>query len=294
MWWWEKSLGPRVGLGAEVCLGSQTRSTEEGLAHSRYSNHWIRVSPGPPHGRGGGGPEGGKVSALQLGKGVRPLPDLSGELLGARVMQGAQVCKGLEEGVLSSSGTLPAWGGPSSPRPIGCLKRRGPPPTFSGRESSRQLPHGLGRDLRDCSLSSKTGLSSKWPIASRQRWPPPWSPTFLPGLRSTPCSCIRSEDGGTPLAPQRALNVHCALEVSKSPSAPKVYVSSSKSLDWQSHTSHPVGARVRSFWRRVSGIQAGLPTFWPSEAPKHRTMSSLSLCSSGNSELCSEVTSKAK
>lgn len=128
----------------------------------------------------------------------------------------------------------PYWPGTrvSLPCPSRYLKQRLTPPTERPRKLRDTFLHWPWTELSNCPLSSETDLGS----TVTHFFPPAITsspmPHLPPGLTSSHCSCLQPEEGRrSHSSPTEGPNTHCALEVSKSPSAGGLYVSSPKSFD---------------------------------------------------------------
>ena len=91
-------------------------------------------------------------------------------------------------------------------------------------------------------------------------------------------ACLQPEEGRRSHGClEGTLNTHCALEVSKSPSAHGSMCLLQSPLTWQNYMPHPTPIKVRPFWCQVSKIQTGLLTSRPSECSQARAQCSYSL-----------------
>lgn len=210
------------------------------------------------------------------------------------------------------------WGWGTEPRWIHILRREHPLRQGNPTGPDWGLPcpvwnrgslHLL-RDIGNSMASLFIGLGQSSVTDSLFRdWPWLHNVPFLPS-RNNPCPVFPSSSWAWPAAtvpvpawrgkevsysPKGELNTHCALEVPKSPSAGGVYVSSLKSFDLAKPHAIPKAQHSETLLVQSQQNPNKCPDFLTIWAlPSSDTTFSLSLCSSGNSELWFEVTSKER
>ena len=208
----------------------------------------------------------------------------------------------LEKGMAAHSSIL-AWRLPWTEEPGGLqsmgLQESDTAERLNHQQDTGEAPgsfrHWPCTEPRTCPLSSKADLGFTptyyFPLAMTSFTVPS---VFLPSLSSGHCQPPAWRGQEVPGCPEGVRNTHCASELSKSPSAHGVSMSSSQSAALARPRASPDAHRLSPFWGQVSKIQTSLLTSWPSEPPQAPAPCSYSPCSSGNSVLWFEVTSKEK
>lgn len=192
----------------------------------------------------------------------------------------------------------PCWPGTRSslPCPSRCLKHRGLLYLQETWEAPWPLP-----SLALHRVQEPPSPFRNWPWLHKD----PFLPSSNDHLLRPPSSswawpvltaCIQPEEGKRSHGClEGLLNTHCALEVSKSPSAHGVYVSSSKSFDLAKVHATPNAHQSETLLVPSLQNPNRPPDFLAIWAlPGTGTLFLPSLCSLGSSELWFEVTSKEK
>lgn len=202
--------------------------------------------------------------------------------------------KDLQESTLSSSGTLLAWDKGFLSLSLQVSETEAHSSWETGNSVVASFI-GFGHSSVIALSPQKLTLASQWPISSLQQWPPSSGPhIFLLGLTSSRCFFIQREWEGISRAPPEATEHSLRSGVSKSPPAHRVYVSSSKSFDSAEPHTTPNACYGETLLVRSQQHPNRPPNFLTIWALPSTGKFSLSLCSSGNTELWFEVTSKEK